>query len=72
MKAQDYSQLNCPIFNKHYLLLSKLGEGKTSKVYLAQHITEKVFVAVKVIREEFLHQGEAHRESVIKEVTVLK
>ena len=44
-----------PIFNKEYEILSSLGDGKTSKVYLCKSIkdTDKK-VAMKLLREEFL------------------
>ena len=44
-----------PIFNNEYEILSSLGDGKTSKVYLCQSIKDKdQKVAMKLLREEFL------------------
>ena len=44
-----------PIFNKEYEIMSSLGDGKTSKVYLCQSIKEKdKRIAMKLLREEFL------------------
>jgi serine/threonine protein kinase len=44
-----------PILNGKYEMLSTLGEGNTSKVYLAQTLDEpRSYVAIKVLRDEFL------------------
>jgi serine/threonine protein kinase len=43
-----------PIFNNEYEILSSLGEGNTSKVYLAQSLKDGHKVALKLLREEFL------------------
>ena len=60
MYIQAQSEKSChlpkmPILNSKYQMLSTLGEGNTSKVYLAQTIEKPhYYVAVKVLREEFL------------------
>lgn len=44
-----------PIFNDEYEILSSLGEGNTSKVYLCRSIENpKKMIALKLLREEFL------------------
>jgi serine/threonine protein kinase len=44
-----------PIFNNEYEILSSLGEGNTSKVYLARSVKDpSKQVALKLLREEFL------------------
>lgn len=62
-----------PIFNKEYEILSSLGDGKTSKVYLCKHLkdTDKK-VAMKLLREEFLQKDEKNVKSVEKEIQILK
>ena len=62
-----------PIFNGKYVMLNTLGEGNTSKVYLAQTIEEpKTYVAVKVLREEFLSRDQDSRQAVINEIVILQ
>jgi len=46
-----------PVFNDEYEILSSLGEGNTSKVYLCRSIKDpKKQVALKLLREEFLNR----------------
>ena len=46
-----------PIFNQEYEILSSLGEGNTSKVYMARSISDpSKIVALKLLREEFLQR----------------
>lgn len=53
-------------------MLSSLGEGNTSKVYLAQTISEpRSYVAVKILRDEFLSRDEDSRKAVVNEVVIL-
>eukprot|EP00347_Sterkiella_histriomuscorum_P002389 403368348 len=62
-----------PILNGKYIMLSTLGEGNTSKVYLAQTVTEpKTYVAIKILREEFLARDEDSRKAVVNEVVILQ
>ena len=42
------------IFNNEFEILSSLGEGNTSKVYLARSRKDGKQVALKLLREEFL------------------
>ena len=61
-----------PILNGKYAMLSSLGEGNTSKVYLAQTLAEpKTLVAVKIMKEEFLMRDEESRKAVVNEVVIL-
>ncbi len=61
-----------PILNGKYEMMSSLGEGNTSKVYLAQHIDDpSQKVAVKILREDFLARDEESRQAVVNEVVVL-
>ena len=61
-----------PIFNKKYKMVSSLGEGNTSKVYLAEVLNQpKAFVAVKILRDEFLAKDKDARQTVVNEVLIL-
>ena len=42
------------ILNGEWEILSSLGDGHTSKVYLAKHMQDQSLVAVKLLREDFL------------------
>lgn len=54
-------------------MLSTLGEGNTSKVYLAQTIQKpNYYVAIKVLREEFLSKDDEARKAVVNEVVILQ
>jgi serine/threonine protein kinase len=62
-----------PIFNNQYEILKSLGEGNTSKVYLARKISNpSQQVAIKVLKEEFLKRDSDSMESVRNEITILK
>ena len=62
-----------PILNNKYIMLSTLGEGNTSKVYLAQTLEEpRQYVAIKVLRDEFLRKDEEAKKAVINEVIILQ
>lgn len=61
-----------PVLNGKYEMLSTLGEGNTSKVYLAQTTDEpKHYVAIKILRDEFLKRDEDSRQAVVNEVVIL-
>jgi len=51
-----------------------LGEGNTSKVYLGKAIDseEDQFVAIKILKEEFLRRDQDSIISVHNEITILK
>jgi MAP/microtubule affinity-regulating kinase len=70
----DNKQLpQMPVLNGKYAMLSTLGEGNTSKVYLAQTIEEpKQYVAIKILKEEFLARDEDSRKAVVNEVVILQ
>jgi len=65
MDNQTKKQMKHPIFNGEYEILSSLGEGNTSKVYLARSIKDaKKVVALKLLREEFLQRDKDSIKSV--------
>ena len=54
-----------PIFNGEFEIISSLGEGNTSKVYLARSLTNpKEQIALKLLREEFLNRDKNSIKSV--------
>lgn len=62
-----------PIFNKEYEILSSLGEGNTSKVYLCRSLKDpKKKVALKLLREEFLQRDGDSIKSVEQEIQILQ
>ena len=64
-----------PIFNDKYEMFKELGEGNTSKVYLAQALNDQVkprLVAIKVLKPNFLHANADNIRSVENEIRILK
>ena len=62
-----------PIFNGRFEILKSLGEGNTSKVYLARDLLDaNCFVAIKILKEEFLRRDNDSILSVHNEITILK
>ena len=62
-----------PIFNSKYEILKSLGEGNTSKVYLARCLVNPLnHVAVKILKDEFLRRDNDSILSVHNEITILK
>lgn len=62
-----------PIFNNEYEILSSLGEGNTSKVYLARSLKDPTKqVALKLLREEFLQRDSDSIKSVEQEIQILQ
>lgn len=62
-----------PILNEKYELRRELGEGKTSKVYLAYDVSNHAQkYAVKILKNEYINSDEKAQESVIREVAVLE
>lgn len=61
-----------PIFNKEYEIMSSLGEGNTSKVYMAKNKKDDKLVALKLMREEFLTRDKDSIKAVEKEIEILK
>merc|ERR1712226_1631227 len=61
-----------PIFNGEWEILSSLGEGNTSKVYLCRSLKDhKQQIALKLLREEFLNRDEHSIKSVEQEIQIL-
>ena len=48
--------------------MQSLGEGNTSKVYMARKISDKSVVALKLLREEFLQRDPESIKSVESEI----
>ena len=61
-----------PIFNDKYEILKSLGEGNTSKVYLGKLFGSEQYVAIKILKEEFLRRDNDSLLSVHNEITILK
>lgn len=58
-----------PIFNDKYDILSSLGDGKTSKVYLIRDREDhKKQFALKLLRDEFLHKDQKNVKAVEREI----
>ena len=60
-----------PIFNGEWEIMSSLGEGNTSKVYLAKNMKDGKQVALKLLREEFLQRDQDSIKSVEQEIQIL-
>jgi serine/threonine protein kinase len=62
-----------PVLNNKYEMLSTLGEGNTSKVYLARLVENpNQYVAIKILKEEFLARDQDSRNAVANEVYILE
>ena len=70
MQAQQ--KQSHPIFNGRYEILKSLGEGNTSKVYLGREAQTDSYVAIKILKEEFLRRDQDSILSVHNEITILK
>ena len=69
----DKGKLKHPVFNGEYEILSSLGEGNTSKVYMARSIQDpKKVVALKLLREEFLQRDVDSIKAVENEIQILQ
>lgn len=63
--SKKADKLKHPVFIGEYEILSSLGEGNTSKVYLVRSIKEpKKQFALKLLREEFLQRDSDSIKSV--------
>jgi len=60
------------VFNEKYEILKSLGEGNTSKVYLGKALDGDNYVAIKILKEEFLRRDTDSIVSVQNEITILK
>merc|ERR1712166_492252 len=73
MQTTNTTKAAHPIFNGKFEILKSLGEGNTSKVYLAKNIeAPHNCFAVKILKEEFLRRDEDSILSVQNEITILK
>ena len=62
-----------PVFNGKYEITKSLGEGNTSKVYLARSVdNHSNNVAIKILKDEFLKRDNDSILSVHNEITILK
>ena len=61
-----------PIFNNQFEIVKSLGEGNTSKVYLARSLENGTYAALKILKEEFLRRDNDSILSVHNEITILK
>lgn len=69
----DPTQQRFPIMNEKYELRRELGEGKTSKVYLANDLQiANQRYAIKILKNEYIENDEKAQEQLIKEVAVLE
>ena len=69
----EQGKLKHPVFNGEYEILSSLGEGNTSKVYMARNIKNpKQIVALKLLREEFLQRDVDSIKAVENEIQILQ
>jgi len=69
----DQTKSKYPILDGKYELRRELGEGKTSKVYLARHTADaSQQFAIKILKNEYLNQDEKAQETVVREVAVLQ
>ena len=66
------SRAKHPIFNGYIEIIKSLGEGNTSKVYLGRQMEDGQFVAIKILKEEFLRRDNDSILSVHNEITILK
>ena len=72
MDKKDTKKQKHPIFNGKFEILSALGEGNTSKVYLVRSIEDpSKLSALKLLREEFLKRDSDSIKSVEKEIQIL-
>lgn len=53
--------------------MQSLGEGNTSKVYLAQSLASPTsMVAIKILKDEFLQRDDDARKTVVNEIVILQ
>lgn len=64
-------QYKYTILNNKYKMIKLLGEGKTSKVYLCEHLRNAAKkVAVKLIKQEFLDSNADAIADIDSEITI--
>jgi serine/threonine protein kinase len=65
----NQGKMKHPVFNGQYEIISSLGEGNTSKVYMARSLENpSQMVALKLLREEFLSRDADSIKSVEQEI----
>ena len=87
MEATKKTSKPRPILNEHLKLVKTLGEGSTSRVYLAKVLKDSTkpdlnprnkyggnkYVAVKVFRESYMSENQYRSQKVVKkEIEVIK
>ena len=71
--SQKRNRPKHPIFNGEYEIIRSLGEGNTSKVYFGRSTQAPGnYVAIKILKEEFLRRDNDSILSVHNEITILK
>lgn len=61
-----------PIFNNKYEIMQSLGEGNTSKVYLARDLQTHDFCALKVFKDEYLNRSDESVKQIQSEINILQ
>lgn len=62
-----------PTLNDTYEVVSSLGDGKTSRVYLCRGIKDNnIKVAMKLFRDEYLSKNPKNKKTVENEIQILK
>ena len=64
-------QLPFPVFNNKYLILNKLGEGMTAKVFLARDIETRQEVAIKFLLKSHLGSNRDRVADFRREISIL-
>ena len=73
MESTEVGTKDHPVFMGEYNIIKSLGEGNTSKVYLAVHREDtNRKVALKIFREEFLTRDSDSIKSVETEIEILQ
>ena len=67
-KSKIAASKSIGIFNEKYTLLRLLGEGTTSRVYLAVRHEDNENVAIKIFKSEFLQSSDKARQIYIDEL----
>ena len=57
------------VFNAEYMIMAKIGQGRTSKVYLGEHIDGSgKRVAIKMYTVDFMQRNDHSERSVAKSI----
>lgn len=66
-------EITKPVLNDRYQILSSLGDGKTSRVYLCQSLQDsRKQYAMKLLREEYLKKDQRNLKTVENEISILR